>query len=110
MDKIDMRDWIVSLETVADNKLVKWRKIPKVENGEAVQLAWQWDQTRIALNVFWEDGKELVNMQYTSPRISHTYSWHGLGDRTFNKVMDRLGNLAQITMHPPIDPMDFDDG
>lgn len=106
MDKIGMREWVASLEEVIDHKLQKWRKIPKVENGESVQLAWQWDQTRVTLNIFWEDQKETVNLQYTSPRVGHTYHWHGLADKTFNRVMDRVGNLAQITMHPPIDPMD----
>lgn len=105
MDKLAMREWVSSLEEVIDNKLRKWRKEPKIENGEAVQLAWQYEQTHIQLDVFWEDKKETVNMQYLSPRIDHSYQWHGLDDRTFNKVMDRVGNLAQVTMHPPIDPL-----
>lgn len=106
MTKIDMRDWIASLEEVIDNKLNKWRKIPKVENGESVQLAWQWDQTRLSMNIFWEDQKENVNLYYGSPRTDHAYRWHGLNDLTFNKIMDRVGNLAQVAMYPPIDPMD----
>lgn len=101
-----MREWLCSLEQIIDNKLKKWRKIPKVENGESVQFAWQWDQTRIGMNIFWEDHKELVSLSYTSPRIDHDYRWHGLSDQTFNRIMDRVGNLAQVTMHPPIDPLD----
>lgn len=99
-----MREWVCSLEEVIDNKLTKWRKIPKVENGESVQLAWQWEQTRIFMNVFWEDDKECMHLEYSSPRTDHSYRWHGLDDRTFNKTMDRVGNLAQVTMHPAIDP------
>lgn len=99
-----MREWVCSLEEVIDNKLKKWRKIPKVENGESLQLAWQWEQTRISMNIFWEDHKEMIFLEYTSPRIDHSYRWHGLDDGTFNKMMDRVGNLAQVTMHPPIDP------
>jgi len=106
MDKIDMRDWIASLEEIIDNKLKKWRKSPKVENGEAVQFAWQWEQTRISMNVFWEDHKETVNLSYTSPRADHFFRWHGLTDGTFNNIMDRVGNLAQVTMYPTIIPMD----
>lgn len=106
MDKIDMREWVASLEEIIDNKLNKWRKIPKVENGEAVQLAWQWEQTRLSMNIFWEDHKEGVNVEYTSPRTDHSFRWHGLNDKTFNKIMDRTGNLAQTTMYPAIDSLD----
>lgn len=106
MNKVDMREWIASLEEVIDNKMKKWRKIPKVENGESVQLAWQWEQTRISMNIFWEEKKEIVHMSYTSPRTDHDYRWHGLTDSTFNKIMDRVGNLAQVTMYPTIDPTD----
>lgn len=104
MQKFDMREWVCSLEEIIDNKLNKWRKVPKVENGESVQLAWQWEQARFSLNVFWEDHKETICLEYTSPRTDHSYRWHGLSDATFNKVVDRVGNLAQVAMHPPIDP------
>ena len=107
MDKIDMREWVCSLEEIVNNKLKKWRKTPKVENGESVQLAWQWEQTRMTINIFWENDKETVNLEFSSPRIDHSYQWHGLSDKTLNKVMDRIGNLAQTTMHPPIDPDDL---
>jgi len=106
MDKVGMRDWIASLEQIIDNKLRLWRKGNKIENGEAVQLHWQFEQTHFTLNIFWKDQQEAVNLQYFSPRVDHSYKWHGLDDRTFNKVMDRIGNLAQVTMHPPIDPAD----
>lgn len=106
MNKIEMREWVASLEQVVDNKLRKWRKDSKIENGEAVQLRWQWEQTHVHLDVFWEDKKESVHMLYLSPRVSHSYHWHELNDRTFNKVMDRVGNLAQVTMYPIIDPLD----
>lgn len=101
-----MRDWVSSLEDVLDNKLRKWIKEPKIENGEAVHLRWQFEQTHIRIDIFWEDHKETVTMKCTSPRASHDYLWHGLTDRTFNKVMDRTGNVAQVIMHPPIDPLD----
>lgn len=104
MDKIGMREWVASLEEIIDNKLKKWRKVPKVENGESVQLAWQWEQTRLSLNVFWEDHKEGVNLSYTSPRTDHSYRWNGLTDGTFNRIMDRAGNLAQVAMYPLGDP------
>lgn len=105
MNKIDMREWVCSLEEVVDNKLKKWRKIPRVENGEAVQLAWQWEQTRLSMNVFWEDHQETLCLEYTSPRTDHSYRWHHLDDNTFNKTMDRVGNLAQVTMYPPTESL-----
>jgi len=99
-----MREWVASLEGVLDNKLQKWKKNGRIENGEAVQLRWQWQQTHIHLDIFWEDGKETISLQYLSPRADHSYRWHGLNDQTFNRIMDRVGNLAQVTMNPPIEP------
>ena len=101
-----MRDWIATLEEAIDIKLKKWVKQSHIENGEAVQMHWQWEQVHFQLDIFWEDHQETVNLQYLSPRINHSYCWHGLDNKTFNKVMDRVGNLAQVTMHPPIDPQD----
>lgn len=99
-----MREWVSSLEEIVDNKLRKWRKSHTIENGEVVQLRWQFEQSHIQIDVFWPDKKEGIILQYLSPRTNHSYYWHGLDDRTFNKVMDRVGNLAQVTMHPPIEP------
>ncbi len=103
MDKITMREWVGSLEGFIDKKLQKWRKENKIENGEAVQLRWQWEQTHFQLDIFWEDKKESVTLQFLSPRVSHTYQWHSLDDKTFNKILDRVGNLAQSAMYPPIE-------
>lgn len=106
MDKIGMRDWVASLEEVIDNKLKKWKKFPRMENGESVQLRWQWEQTHIHLDIFWEDQKESTHLHYLSPRADHSYQWSGLNDKTFNRIMDRVGNLAQMAMFPIIDPLD----
>lgn len=99
-----MRIWVSSLEEIVDNKLKKWKKDPKIENGEAIQLRWQFEQSHIMMDIFWEDHQETVHFQFLSPRTSHRFEWHGLTAKTLNKVMDRVGNLAQITMYPPIDP------
>lgn len=104
MNKQDMRDWVASLEEFIDHKLKKWRKEQKIENGEAIQLRWQFEQTHIILDIFWEDDKETVSFRFLSPRVSHQFAWHGLNDKTLNRVLDRAGNLAQIVMHPVIDP------
>lgn len=100
MDKLQMRDWIASLEQVVDNKLKRWKKENKIENGESVQMRWQYQHTHVHLDVFWEDQKEFVSLHYISPRATHAFRWHGLKDETFNNVMDRIGNLAQVTMYP----------
>lgn len=107
MNKVDMRFWVSSLEEVIDKKLHKWWKEKKIENGEAVQLRWQYEQTHLHLDIFWEDGKETVNLLYLSPRTDHRFQWHGLNDKSFSNAMDRVGNLAQVTMHPPIDPQKY---
>ena len=101
MEKIQMRDWVSSLEGVIDNKLRKWKK-DKIENGEVVQIIWQFEQTHIIIDIFWHDKEETVHLQYFGPRAKHSFTWHQLNDATFNKVMDRVGNLAQMTMYPPI--------
>lgn len=106
MDKLAMREWVASLEHHIDVRLKKWKKEPRIENGEAVQLRWQFEQTHVLLDIFWEDKHENAHLQYLSPRIDHSFRWHGLDGRTLNKIMDRIGNLAQVTMHPPIDPSD----
>src|SRR5882757_5321535 len=98
MDKIDMREWVSSLEVMIDNKLNKWKKESRIENGEAVQVEWQFNLTHIILDIFWEDGKEAAHLQFHSPRSSFRYEWAGLNNKTFNKVMDRVGNLAQVAM------------
>jgi hypothetical protein len=102
MEKIDMRNWVSSLESVIDNKLRKWRKENKIENGEVVQLRWQFEQSHIHLDIFWHDKAEIAHLQFFSPRTDHSFRWHDLNDVTFNRIMDRVGNLAQITMHPPV--------
>lgn len=104
MNKIDMREWVISLEFMLDSKLKKWRKYDKWEDGEMVQLRWQFEQTHIHIDVFWEDLKETVRLKYLAPRGDHDFMWHGLTDKTVNKIQDRVGNLAMTTMHPVIDP------
>ena len=99
MEKIEMREWVASLEGVVDNKLCKWKKHDKLENGEAVKLEWQFELTHMFLYIFWQDNKEMVKFRYVSPRIEHAHDWPGLDDRTFNNVMDRAGNYAQMAMY-----------
>lgn len=103
MDKIGMREWVASLEGVIDNKLAKWKKTPRIENGEAVMLGWQFELTLMILYIFWEDKKEMVKFRFQSPRDSHGHGWSGLDDTTFDKIMDRIGNLAQIAMYRAIE-------
>lgn len=106
MQKADMREWIISLEVMLDNKLKKWDKQRKWENGEVVHLLYQWENVLIKLDIFWEDKKEKVRLKYIGPRVAQDFMWDGLDDKTFNKIQDRVGNLSMITFHPPIDPTD----
>lgn len=98
-----MRDWVSSLEEIIDNKLKKWKKESRIENGEVVQVEWQFEQTHIILDIFWHDGEELIHLALFSPRDKHNFTWHGLTDRTFNKVQDRIGNLLTVMLNPPLD-------
>lgn len=101
MEKIAMRDWVSSLEGVIDNKLKKWIKPSRIENGKVVQVVWQFEQTHVIMDVFWHDEEELVHLDYRNPYATHGFMWRRLNDETFNKAMDRIGNLAQMTMYPP---------
>jgi hypothetical protein len=106
LDKLGMREWVAALEQIVDVKLKKWKKESRMENGEAVQMEWQFELTHIIINVFWEDHKEAVHFEFNNPRSSLRFEWNGLTDRTLNKVIDRVGNLAQSTMYPPEDYRD----
>lgn len=101
MDKIGMRDWVCNVEKFVDEKLKKWQKQNNIENGEALQMGWRFEQHYIVINVFWNDKKEHVHFQFIGPRVSSRWEWDGLNDRTRNKIIDRAGNLAQIVLHPP---------
>lgn len=107
MDKYKMREWTAALEEVLDKKLKKWKKHGKMENGEAISMTYQYEQTYVNITIFWEDHKEVVKLQYLSPRADHFFHWNGLNDKSLNLIMDRVGNLAQMTMHPIIDPSDI---
>jgi hypothetical protein len=106
MDKITMREWVSSLETVCDNRLRKWKKFNIVQNGGSVNLQWQFEETLIIINITWNDKRESVTFHCIGPQACHRYVFDGLTDKTFNKVCDRVGNLAQVIMHPPIYPLD----
>ena len=101
-----MREWISSLEEIIDKKLKKWVKESRIENGECVQIEWQFEQTHIIIDIFWHDHEESIVLQYLGPRAKHNFTWHGLTEKTISKVTDRIGNLAQMTQTPPIDPSD----
>jgi hypothetical protein len=104
MEKHQAREWVASLEGLLDHKLKKWLKENPCSNGEVIQLRWTFEQTHIHLDIFWEDQKETISLHYLSPRGNHDFLWHGLDDKVISKISDRIGNLAQITMHPAIDP------
>lgn len=106
MEKGAMREWVSALERMVNNKLKKWDKQRKWENGEAIHLMWQWEQTIIKLDIFWEDKKETIRLKYISPREDQDFMFDGLTGRTFNKIQDRVGNLSMRAMHPAIDPED----
>jgi hypothetical protein len=106
MDKRSMREWITALEVIIDNKLKKWKKYDRWENGENVQLRWQWEQTHLELDVFWEDGQEMVRLRLITPRGTQDFIWNGLVNKTFNAIQDRIGNLSMAVMFPIIDPHD----
>ena len=106
MTKVEMREWVATLEEMIDNKLQKWKKNNVVQDGHDVNLQWQFEQTLMMINILWTDRTEAVVLHCIGPSVCHRYFFDGLTDRTFNKVCDRVGNLSQIIMYPPRDPTD----
>ncbi len=101
-----MREWVANVERFVDEKLKRWKKGDRIENGEAVHMRWQFEQSHILMDIFWQDKKEHVHFQFLGPRVSNRWEWDALDDRTLNKILDRVGNLAQTVMHPPDDYRD----
>lgn len=99
-----MRLWVSRIEEYVDQKLKRFKKGDRIENGEVVTLSWQYLQTTFTLEIFWEDHVETVRLIYNSPRNSQDFLWHGLNNKTVNRIVDRVGNLAQHTLAPPIEP------
>lgn len=110
MDKIQMREWISILEGEIDDRLKTWKKESRIENGEAVQIEWQFEQTHVLIDIFWRDGMESAHLKLFSPRSSYSFIWHGLTDQTYHRIMDRVGNLTLYMMNPPIEPKDLHNG
>jgi len=100
MERHAFKEWASSIEATVDKKLSKWLKGPRIENGEAIHYGWQYEQTHMLLDIFWEDGKETVSFTYVSPRTTQRFTWHGLDANVEDRIMDRVGNLAMSTLHP----------
>lgn len=106
MDKIAMRDYVSSLEAMVDNKLKKWDKHRKWENGRAIHLLWQWEQVLIKIDVFWLDGQEALRLRYIAPSDNHDFTWPGLIKKTYRLTEHHVAHWAMSLLHPPIDPED----
>lgn len=95
-----MREWVTTLEHMVDQKLSLWKKGSNIEDGGVVQLNWQFEQNHMMIDVFWRDKEETVRLQCISPRAKHIFVWNHLGESTFNRVADRVGNLSMAIMYP----------
>lgn len=96
MEKLAMREKIAELETRADTSLWKWKKSSRIENGEVVQIAWQFEQAHVILDMFWHDDDEHVNLECRTPRMHSMHEWKGFSESVYDNVMDRIGNFAQV--------------
>lgn len=104
MQKGEARAWIISLEEMVGKKLKKWDKQRKWENGEVIHIMWQWEHTIIKMDIFWEDKKETIKLLCVGPRENHEYIYHSLTTKSLRQLEDRIGNLAMLIFHPPIEP------
>lgn len=90
-----MREYLAGLEARIEKSLKLWKKTTKIENGEVCQLAYQFEQAHIFIDVFWLDGDEGINVECRSPRLHQKHEWSGLTEDTADRVMDLIGNYAQ---------------
>ncbi len=103
MTKLEMREYLAELETLLDRMLKKWKKESRIENGKAVQVAWQFEQSHIIMDVFWRDNEEKINLFCLNPhRPIREGRWAGLTKETGKKVIDMVGNFAQIVLSEPM--------
>lgn len=98
-----MREYVSRLETCLDRSLRLWKKIDHIEDGDAVRLSWEFELTFIIVDVFWLDGDEGVNLQISHPRQRYQFEWSGLTQETLDRLVDRVGNIAQTIMYRPLD-------
>lgn len=97
MDKTSMREYVTDLETRIDLALRRWEKlVPRYENGEVVTFLWKFGNCFITLDIFWQDGKEAIQVDCKMPRSSRRDVWSDLNEACAVNVMDRVGNFAQI--------------
>lgn len=91
-----MREFVAKLENSIEKMLRKWKMASRIEDGPVVQLEYQFEQSHIALDIFWHDAEERLNIECRSPRMNRKDQLKGLTDETITVVMDRIGNFAQI--------------
>jgi hypothetical protein len=103
MNEYDGKEFADKIEYAIDNKLKKWKKYNSIVDKKSTQMEWQFEQTRFALHIFPNDEEEMVILQFFNPIHCARWTWSGLNDKTINKIIDRMGNLAQTTMYPPRD-------
>lgn len=99
MTKLDMREYTAKLDEMVSHSLKLWKKLTHIENGEAVSIVWQFEQALIVIDIFWKDGGEGIHLLVNSPRHSHKFTWTGLTEDTLDRLIDRIGNLAQMLMY-----------
>jgi hypothetical protein len=93
-----MREYLAELETVVDRMLKRWKKETRIENGKAVHLEWQFEQSHIIINVFWQENEHIYVICLNPHMTPRQRDWMGLTKKTEKQVMDLIGNFAQIVM------------
>lgn len=103
MEEMAMRVYLSKLETRIDAMLKLWKKHPKIEYGESIQLEWQFDGAQVFLDIFYEDLGERLILNCFSQRRTIKQDWHGFSKKTEQQIVDRIGNFAQVAMYRGFD-------
>ena len=90
------------LEDRIDKSLKKWKKFTRIEDKNLAQFEWQFGLARVIVDCFWGTN-ERIKLECHCSRIDWKHEWDGLTGKTAQKVMDRIGNFAQIVASTPDD-------
>lgn len=69
MEKYAARDYVSEIEERLAITLRRWKALPKILNGRIIQLNYQFEQSHIIVNIWWQDGHEIIILYMIDPYV-----------------------------------------